>query len=345
MTLKRREWIEDEAQLDALLATPNDALVQRMRELEGDVMILGVAGKMGVSLGQLAVAAIRQAGVKKTVFGVARFSDPTARQRLESVGVRTIPCDLLDRHSVAQLPQTENVIFMAGRKFGTAGSASLTWAMNTVVPMIVAEHFQSARIVVFSTGCVYPMVKSDRAPNESTPPCPMGEYAQSCLGRERVFEHYSLACGTPVCIFRLNYAIDLRYGVLFDIAEKIGNNQSVNNSVGYFNMIWQGDANHQALMCLKHCDTPATLLNITGPETLCTETVAKQMGELMGKPVEFTTAAGDRSFLSDSSQATGLFGNPSVTADQLIRWQTHWIMRGGRSLNKPTHFEVNDGKY
>ncbi|WP_417746413.1 NAD-dependent epimerase/dehydratase family protein [Rosistilla oblonga] len=339
------DLIESEAQLDAMLAQPDDRLVDFMRQLEGDLIILGIAGKMGVSLGQLAVAAIEKGGVEKNVYGVARFSDADARGRLEATGVRTIQCDLLDRTAVAKLPQSPNVLFMAGRKFGTGGEEPLTWAMNTLVPANVADHFRDSRIVAFSTGCVYPLARVDSQPDETTPPDPIGEYAQSCLGRERMFEYGSNRWGTPVCLYRLNYAIDLRYGVLHDIATKIWHGQPVDNSAEAFNVIWQGDANRQALLCLGHCSSPANILNVTGPETLETEAVARQFGELLEKPVQFTSTPGDGCYLSDSSQATKLFGSPSVTADQLIRWQAHWIKTGGRSLGKPTHFEISDGAY
>lgn len=339
------DLIENESQLDGLLAKPLPDLVELMSNLDGDVMILGVAGKMGISLGQLAVEAIRIAGVQKQVFGVARFSEPGSRERLESVGVQAIRCDLLDRAAVAALPQVRNVVFMAGRKFGTDGAQSLTWAMNTLVPANVAEHFRASNIVAFSTGCVYPLVSLENVPDETVDPAPLGEYAQSCLGRERIFQHYSNTHGTGVCLYRLNYSIDLRYGVLHDIAEKIWRGAPVDNSVAAFNVIWQGDANHQALMCLSHCSSPATILNVTGPELLSTENVARQMGQLMGKPVQFATVPGQSCYLSDSSRAIELFGKPSVSAEQLIRWQAHWVSIGGRSLGKPTHFEVSDGNF
>lgn len=337
--------IETEAELERRLAKPASALVDRMRKLDGDIMILGVAGKMGVSLAALARAAIAEAGTSRTVFGVARFSDTESRTRLDSLGVKTIRCDLLDRDRVAELPPTPNVLFLAGRKFGTAGSQALTWAMNTSVPANVAHHFRSSKIVAFSTGCVYPLVTTDSPPSEDVAAAPIGEYAQSCLGRERIFEYQSEATATPVCIYRLNYAIDLRYGVLHDIAQQIWQNKPVDNTVGAFNVIWQGDANHQALMCLSHCTSPANVLNVTGPETLRTEDVALQIGELMSKPVSFSGEPGTLSYLSDSTKATKLFGEPSVTAQDLIRWQAHWVMNGGRSLNKPTHFEVSNGDF
>ncbi|WP_145167929.1 NAD-dependent epimerase/dehydratase family protein [Rubripirellula lacrimiformis] len=339
------DQIDSESQLDQLLARPSERLVRWMSAMDGDVMILGVAGKMGISLAQLAVNAIEQAGVKKTVYGVARFSSPGSRALLDSLGVKTIACDLIDRAAVASLPRTKNVVFMAGRKFGTSGSQALTWAMNTMVPANVIEHFSQSRIVAFSTGCVYPLVPINDAPDETVEPAPVGEYAQSCLGRERVFEFGSVSNGTPVCLFRLNYAVDLRYGVIYDIAENIWNDRPVNNGVEAFNMIWQGDANHQALMCLDQCSSPASKINVTGTETLRTEDVARQLGELLNKPVRFTTTASQVSYLSDSAKATSLFGPPSVTAEQLIRWQAHWVSVGGRSLGKPTHFEVVDGGY
>ncbi len=337
--------IESEEQLDTLLAAPSSGLVEFMRRLDGDIMILGIAGKMGVSLGQLAVNAARAAGVKKNVYGVARFSSSDARKRLDSVGVQTIKCDLVDRIGVSKLPMPLNVLFLAGRKFGTGGDEPLTWAMNTMVPANVADHFRASRIVAFSTGCVYPLSSVDDLPTENTPPSPIGEYAQSCLGRERMFEYASNTWRTPVCLYRLNYSIDLRYGVLHDIATKVWNDQPVDNSVQAFNVIWQRDANHQALMCLEQCSSPANILNVTGPETLYTEEVARRFGELLGKTVQFTASPTGPSYLSNSSKATRLFGQPSVTADQLIQWQAHWIKTGGRSLGKPTHFEVSDGDY
>ncbi|TWU18304.1 hypothetical protein Poly21_04660 [Allorhodopirellula heiligendammensis] len=339
------DLIETESQLDALLSQPTDELVEFMRNLDGDIIILGIAGKMGVSLGQLAAAAIEKAAVPKCIYGVARFSDAGTRERLESAGVRTIQCDLLDRVEIAKLPRVRNVLFMAGRKFGTAGDEPLTWAVNTLAPANIADHYRDANIVAFSTGCVYPLARADSMPDERVAPAPVGEYAQSCLGRERVFQYASNVWGTPVCLYRLNYAIDLRYGVLHDIATRIWHDQPVDNSSPAFNIIWQGDANQQALRCLSHCTTPANILNVTGPETLFTEDVARQLGELLKKPVRFSSTPGETSYLSDSSQAVKLFGRPSVTAEQLIRWQAHWIKSGGRSLGKPTHFEVSDGAY
>ena len=260
------EQIANTVELEELLSIPSPKLIDMMKRLKGDIMILGIAGKMGVTMGRLAVRAIKEAGVDKKVIGVARFSNPADRQKLESWGIKTITCDLLDREAVFNLPKVENVIFMAGRKFGTDGSEAQTWAMNVLVPALVAEHFSSSRIVAFSTGCVYPLVSVNNGGcTEDIIPAPVGEYSQSCLGRERIFQYYSNKNKTPVLLFRLNYSIDLRYGVLHDIAQNIWENKPVDNTVGFFNVIWQGDANAAALHALELADSPVAILNVTGP--------------------------------------------------------------------------------
>lgn len=340
------EVIEDEQTLDELLTRPSARLVQFMRDLEGDIMVLGVAGKMGVTLAILAARAIEAAGVSKKVTGVARFSDAAAERQLNESGVETIRCDLLDRDAVAALPDARNVLYMAGRKFGTDGQESLTWAMNVVVPANTVERYKDTRIVAFSTGCVYPLVSaSGPACTEQTPVDPIGEYAQSCLGRERVFEHGAMAYGTPVCLYRLCYAIDLRYGVLYDIGEAIMRGEKIDLGSPVFQCIWQGDANEQALRCLGEAGSPAVPLNVTGVDTLSTRQVATLLGELLGEPVEFQDNEGDRCYNVDATKANSIFGAPAVSSDQLIRWQAHWLKTGGRSLGKPTHFQTTDGKY
>jgi len=342
------EWpekITSEEQLDELLTRPSPSLIEIMGRMAGHITVLGIGGKMGVTLGMLAVRAICEARAHRRIIGVSRFSDPAARQKLHTCGVETIPCDLLDQDAVADLPRTENVIFMAGRKFGTESGEALTWAMNTAVPANVAQHFRDSRIVAFSTGCVYPIVPSTGGCTEQTKPAPVGEYAQSCLGRERVFQYYSAANATPVCLFRLNYSIDLRYGVLHDIATKVWHNKPVDVTAGHFNCIWQGDANTVALRCLEHCASPAAVLNVTGPETLSTREVAEAFGRIMDRPARFTGKESDMAYLSNSAKATRLFGEPTVSVDQMIAWNAHWVMAGGRSLGKPTHFEVTDGNY
>ena len=340
------EQITGEAQLEELLGTPTPELIEFMRRLDGDIMILGVAGKVGVSLAHQAVNAIRAAGTKTRVIGVARFSRPELRTQLEQYGVETIACDLLDDEAVRQLPQVKNVIFMAGRKFGTDGSEELTWAMNVLTPAYVGKHFKNSRIVVFSTGCVYLLVGVDSCGcDESVAPAPVGEYSQSCLGRERIFEYCAKTYGTQVVMFRLNYAVDLRYGVLHDIAMDIVNDRPVNNSVGYFNVIWQGDVTSTALRALELCANPPAILNVTGPETASVAKAAATMGRIMGKAVTFRGEPGSKCYLNDAGFMCSKFGYPHVSLEQMIQWQAAWTANGGVSIGKPTHFEVNDGKF
>lgn len=340
------ETIDTEAELDAVLSRPYPELVEMMKRLEGDIAILGIAGKMGVTMGLAAVQAIRQAGVKKTLYGVSRFSDPAAAATLEQAGIVPIRCDLLDRAAVAKLPVTPNVIFMAGRKFGTTGEEDLTWAMNTLVPSHVGEHFATSRIVVFSTGCVYPFVTlAQGGCTEDVPAAPVGEYAQSCLGRERTFAYYSRTHGARICLLRLNYALDLRYGVLRDIAQAIWEGRPVDRTVGWFNALWQGDANNQALLALDCCAAPPAILNLTGPETASVTAVAQRFGQLLDKPVTFNGEPGPVGYLNDAARAHRLFGYPRVALDTVIRWTADWILADGRSLGKPTHFEVASGTF
>ena len=337
----------NEQALDLMLSEPTSETVEMMRRLDGDVMILGVAGKMGVTLAAMAAEACRRAGVTRRIYGVARFSEPDAAKKLENVGVEAIRCDLLDQNAVNLLPQVPNVIYMAGRKFGTDGSEDLTWAMNTVVPAYVAERFKSSRIVAFSTGCVYPLeCVSSGGSTETDTPQPVGEYAQSCLGRERVFQYFARQNGTKILLYRLNYAVDLRYGVLHDIAQNIMAGKPVDASVGSFNVIWQGDANNYALRCLEHCASPAMPLNITGPETVAVKFAAEYMGSIMGKEVTYSAPTfGDRCYLNNAGKAFELFGYPTMPLHNMLKMQAEWLMEGGRSLGKPTHFEVNNGKF
>ena len=340
------ERINNTVELEDLLSVPSVKVIEMMKRLDGDIMILGIAGKMGVTMGRQAVRAIKEAGVNKKVIGVARFSNPEDRKKLESWGIETIACNLLDREAVGKLPQVPNIIFMAGRKFGTDGSEAQTWAMNILVPAYVAEHFRNSRIVAFSTGCVYPLVDINTGGcTEEIVPSPVGEYSQSCLGRERIFQYYSLCNKTPVLLFRLNYSIDLRYGVLHDIARNIWEGKPVDNTVGYFNVIWQGDANAAALLALELTDPAVAILNVTGPETASVEKTAKMLGNLMNKEVIFKGIPGNSCYLNDAAKMFRHFGYPSVSLEQMIRWQADWIVNGGESIGKPTHFEVNNGKF
>ena len=335
-----------EIQLEEALSTPYPSLVEMMGKLDGDLMILGIAGKMGITLGMAALKAIRLAGVSKRVIGVSRFSNPAARERLDLFGIQTIQCDLLDREAVANLPDVPNIIFMAGRKFGTSNAMEKTWAINTIVPSHVASRFKNSRIVVYSTGCVYDLVPvTSGGSRETDQPGPIGEYAQSTLARERIFEYYSLANRTPVCLMRLNYAIDLRYGVLRDIAETVYGGQPVDVTMGYVNIIWQGDAINQSLLCLDHCSSPPAILNITGLETLSVRKLAEEFARLFSLEVTISGKESPSALLSDSSRAAGLFGKPSVSVEQMIVWTAEWIKNGGPSLDKPTHFQTRDGQF
>ncbi len=340
------ELIETDAALDALLARPYPELVALMGRLKGDVMILGIAGKMGLTLGAAAVHAIRESGISRNVYGVSRFTDESAWKALETLGVIPLRCDLLDPDAVKMLPCVPNIIFMAGRKFGTVGEEELTWAMNTLVPAHICSHFSTSRIVAFSTGCVYPLVsRAQGGSTELDAADPVGEYAQSCLGRERMFSYFSRFHRIPICLIRLNYALDLRYGVLHDLATTIWEERPVDRTVGYFNAIWQGDANNQALLSLDLCSSPATVLNLTGPETLSVVETAEALGKLLDKPVRFSGEVGDKAYLNDASRAHRLFGAPRIPLEQVLRWTADWVRRGGRTLGKPTHFEAADGRY
>lgn len=334
------------SELENKLSEPSEELVYDLKRLEGDILILGLGGKMGPSLAKLAVRALKEGGVDKKIIGVSRFSKAGLREELEEYGVQTIAGDLLDESFLAALPQCENVLFMAGRKFGTSGNESYTWAMNTYLPGRVAEKYKDARIVVFSSGNVYPFVSVEsKGAGETTPPAPLGEYAQSCLGRERIFEYFSLKYGAPVLLFRLNYAIDLRYGVLNEIARAVWNNQLIDLTTGYANVVWQGDANAYALRCLHHCRSPARILNVAGPERVSIEWLAGQFAERMNKKARFTGKSADTALLNDASAVHKLLGSPKVSLYQLIEWTTEWVVSGGEDLGKPTHFQERKGRF
>jgi nucleoside-diphosphate-sugar epimerase len=338
--------IKDVEQLENMLSTPSQRLVEFIKKLKGDILILGVGGKIGPSLAQMAKRASDEAGMKKRIIGVSLFESEDDKKKLEAVGIETIHGDLLDRDFLSKLPKMENVIFMAGMKFGLVDNLSLTWAINSYLPALVAEEFKDSKIVAFSTGCVYPLVPvSGGGSTEKDKPEPIGEYAQSCLGRERMFEYGSSKYKTPAAIIRLNYAIDMRYGVLVDIAQKVKNNQPVDVTMGFANMIWQGDANDMILRSLGVCEFPAKILNVTGPETVSIRWVVKRFGELMNKKVEIVGLESETALLGNASLCHRLFGYPKVTLDQMIVWIADWVQNERESLNKPTHFEVRDGKY
>ena len=338
--------IANEQQLEERLSRPSDADVALMRRLDGDVSILGVAGKMGPTLALRARRAVEASGVPRRVTGVARFTDTRVREQLEAAGIETIAVDLLSREDLASSPEAANVIFMAGRKFGSTGGEPLTWAMNSLVPAMVAERYRDSRIVVFSSGNVYPLTPVGLGgPTEDHPTGPVGEYAQSALGRERMFQHFSERYGTPGVILRLNYAIDLRYGVLLDVATKVFERRAVDLTMGHANVIWQGDANSVALRALEHCQSPPLVLNLTGPETISIRQLAQRFGAILGIEPVFSGVEAPTALLSNAGRCYRLFGYPEVTLDEMIEWTAQWVGMGGRTLAKPTHFEVRDGKF
>ena len=334
--------IADIAALDELLCRPSQALIDDLNKVDGDIMVLGVAGKMGPTLAGLAKAAVPE----RRVIGVARFSEAGVKDRLQARGVEPINCDLLDEAAVNALPKVPNIIFMAGRKFGAEGDLPLTWAMNAHVPGIVAQAFRKSRIVTFSTGCVYPFVAvNGNGSDESMAPNPPGEYAQSCVGRERMFEYFSNKFATPGRLFRLNYAIDMRYGVLYDIASKVWQGQPIDVSLGHVNFIWQGDASSQALRCLAHCETPTRPINVSGHEILAVRDLAAKFGALFGREPVIVGQEEPTAWLTNTSQAVRLFGLPIVDTARLIAWTADWVARAMPSLGKPTKYEVRDGRY
>jgi dTDP-4-dehydrorhamnose reductase len=339
--------ISNVEQLEERLSRPTDADVSAMAALEGDLLILGAGGKMGPSLARLARRAADMAGIKKRIIAVARFTDSGLPGRLSAHSIETVPCDLLQPGALARLPEVPNVIFMAARKFDTGGAEHLTWAVNTYLPGLVAERYRQSRIASFSTGNVYPLRSVfEGGAVESTPVAPVGEYAQSALGRERIFEYGSRRWGTRVAILRVNYAVELRYGVLTDIGRAVFERRPVSLSMPFVNVIWQRDANSWCLRSFAHSQSPPFVLNITGPETLSVREIATQFGRHFGiQPTFLADHNGSTALLSNAGQAHALFGLPTVPPAALIAWTADWIREGGASLNKPTHFEARDGKY
>ena len=337
-------WTEEK--LDSLLTEPTPALVEDIKKIKGDIMVLGAGGKMGPTLCLLAKKAIELAGIEKRVIAVSRFTDPIATELLHKNNVETISCDLLDKEKLYALPEVENVIYMAGRKFGTDGSEWLTWAMNSTLPAFVADKFKKSNIVVFSSGNIYPIVPlSSGGCKETDKVGPVGEYTMSCLARERAFEYAANQYGTNVFIYRLNFAVDLRYGVLYDMADRIMNGEPISITTPCLNCIWQGSANEIAIRGLLHASSPMKIMNVTGPETVSIKKAAIELGKYLGKEPIFEGEEGTDAYLNDASQAMEIFGYPEISIKTLIRWQAEWILDGGRSLGKPTHFEERKGSY
>lgn len=332
--------------IESELYQPSKALLDDLKALDGDIIFLGAGGKMGPGMIKLASIALQEAGISKKLIAVSRFSDEAAKKELQDLGVEVIPADLLDEAQLQALPDVKNVMYLAGTKFGTKGNEPFTWAMNAYLPGRVAEKYKNSRIVAFSTGNVYPFSKlSQGGFSEETKPDPVGEYGQSCLGRERIFQYYAGLNKTPVLIYRLNYAIDLRYGVLLEVGKSVYNNVPIDISTGAVNVIWQGDANEIALRSFLHCSTPAKILNVTGPETISLTWLATQFGYLFGKQPVFTGQAQDTALLSNASEAHRLFGYPRVGLKKMIALAADWISLGGNQINKPTHFQERQGQF
>ncbi|WP_055110202.1 NAD-dependent epimerase/dehydratase family protein [Paenibacillus ihumii] len=334
------------SELENKLSEPSDRLIEDLSKLDGDILILGVGGKMGPSLAKLLKRGVEAAGLKTKITGVSRFSSGHLQNELESAGIATIAADLLDEASLARLPEARNVIYMAGNKFGTTGREYFTWAMNAYLPGRVAEKFPQSRIVAFSSGNIYPLTEiGSGGASEETPPAPVGEYAQSCLGRERVFEYFSRKNGTPLVNFRLNYAIDLRYGILLEIAKAVKEGTPIELSMGQVNVIWQGDANEMAIRSLLLCDSPPVTLNITGPETVSVRWLAERFGEMFGVAPSLTGTEQPTALLNNASHSHRVFGYPRVTLRQMMEWTAAWVEAGGDTLNKPTHFQERAGAF
>jgi nucleoside-diphosphate-sugar epimerase len=334
------------ATLDDFLAVPTDGVVETLRRNPADILVAGAGGKMGGTLCLMLAAAAQKAGGARRIMAVSRFSSAQSRELLESRGVETISCDLIDRAAVEALPDAPLVIFMAGQKFGTSDQPELTWAMNTVVPANIAERYRRSPIVAFSTGCVYSLVSvASGGSREDSPTAPPGEYAHSTLGREGVFRFYSKRHGTPVALVRLNYSVEPRYGVLVDIGQRILSGQPVDLGMGHVNLIWQRDACAHAIQCLDLAGSPAVPVNVTGPDILSVRTLAGELGRRLGRVPAFSGRETELAWLNDASWSHRQFGNPPTPLQDMLDWTAAWLQEGGRTLGKPTHFETSDGKF
>jgi len=333
-------------EIEEFLAAPTEGAVEAVRRLPGDFAVLGAGGKMGTTLALMLRRALDRINRPNRVIAVSRFSQDSARRNLESLGIETLACDLSDREALAALPDIPNVFYLAGTKFGTSDRPELTWLANTIIPGLVAERYAQSSIVAFSTGCVYPFASvASGGATEETRLEPLGEYAASCIGRERVFTWFSRLHGTRVCLYRLNYAIDLRYGVLIDIATKVRDGQPIDVSSGYLNMIWQGDAVARAIQCLAHADSPPFAINITGPGILRVRDLAESFARRFGRTATFTGEESDVCWLANAGRSMELFGPITVSVDQMIDWTAEYLEKGGDLLGKPTHFDSRSGTF
>jgi nucleoside-diphosphate-sugar epimerase len=335
-----------ESELDEILSRPSRGVIQALNDCPGDIAILGAGGKMGPTVARMVRRAVDQAQEPRRVLAVSRFSAGPLAEQLAEAGIEVVRADLTDWASLASLPETPNVIFLAGQKFGTRALPSTTWVTNTVVPALVADRFRASRIVALSTGNVYPLMSVGYGGSrEEDTPGPIGEYAWSCLGRERVLEHASRARGTMVAIIRLNYAVDLRYGVLVDLALKVASGTPIDVRMGHVNVIWQGDAADQVIQSLAQASVPPFVVNVAGPEVLRVRDVALEFGRRLGHEPVFVGEEATDALLSNTDRAQSLWGRPGVSASQLTSWVADWLVHGGVTLGKPTHFEQREGSF
>lgn len=346
MTTDFPETINQVEQLDELLSRPTPQVVQALQQTTGDIILLGIAGKMGPTLARMILRGDEAAGIKRRVFGVSRFSDETNRQPLEAMGIKTIQGDLLKSDFISSLPDVPHVIYMAGMKFGATGNESLTWAMNTFLPSLVCNKYQNSRITAFSTGNIYGLVPAtSQGSVETDKPNPVGEYAMSCLGRERMFEHFSRTLNIPMNIIRLNYATECRYGVLVDLALQVYHEQTIDLSMGYVNVIWQGDANAMTLCSMPDAASPPAYLNVSGPQILKVREICEQFGKRFNKQPQFTGSAAEDALLNNGQFGHERYGAPLVDINQIFDWTADWIQNERPLLGKPTHFESRSGKF
>jgi len=334
--------VTDENGLEDILSEPTEATKKIVAGLTGDIVVLGAGGKMGPTLAMM----LKKASPDKRIYAVSRFSDKAARSRIEQAQVETIEADLLDESQYRKLPDVENVFYLAGMKFGSTGNQPLTWALNSFVPALVARHYKDSRIVAYSTGNVYPLVDTTSSgATEQTAPEPIGEYAQSCLGRERMFEYFSELFKTPVTLVRLNYANEPRYGIIVDLTFKILNDEPLDLTMGKVNLIWQRDANDYIIRAISLAKSPPAVLNVTGPDTIPIRRLGEQIGKTLGKKPKFVSREAPSALLSDASYCLNTFGLPQTTIEQMVSMISQWVAAGKKTLNKPTKYDIRDGKF
>ncbi|NOS72556.1 MAG: NAD(P)-dependent oxidoreductase [Verrucomicrobia bacterium] len=340
------ESIQNESELEEVLTRPSSALIEFIKTVSSPLLVLGAGGKMGPTLAVLARRAADAAGHPLEIVAASRFSNDASRQWLEARGVKTVSCDLLDSDAVARLPDANNIIYLVGLKFGTAQNPAATWAINTIVPARVCERFPNSRIVALSTGNVYPQSDVSRGGSvESDSLTPLGEYANAAVGRERIFEFYSSRQNTPIALLRLFYAVELRYGVLVDIARKVHSGQPVSLANGYFNCIWQRDANELILRSLLLTTAPASVYNLCRPEMFSVRDIATEFGKLLDRAPSFSGSETQTALLGNPAKLCDSIPSTSTIMETILRWTADWVKRGGHDLGRPTHFEVRDGKY